>query len=104
MKDDAPERIWLDWPAANKGDPVYDEPPERDTQPGQTEYVRADLPPTLSDALALPEIAALVEAATLVNQSYWYSSDGAVQGMYVLERALSALRAARDEDTPHDYP
>lgn len=40
---DAPERIWLDWPAANKGDVVYDEPPERDTQPGQTEYVRADL-------------------------------------------------------------
>jgi hypothetical protein len=39
----APERIWLDWPGANKGDVVYDEPPERDTQPGQTEYVRADL-------------------------------------------------------------
>ncbi len=39
----APDRIWLDWPAANKGDVVYDEPPERDTQPGQTEYIRADL-------------------------------------------------------------
>lgn len=40
---DAPKRVWLDWPAANRGDVVYDEPPERDTQPGQTEYVRADL-------------------------------------------------------------
>ncbi len=39
----APERIWLDWPDANRGDVVYAEPPERDTQPGQTGYVRADL-------------------------------------------------------------
>jgi len=39
----APERIWLDWPGANKGDPVFDEPPERDTQPGQTQYIRADI-------------------------------------------------------------
>jgi len=39
---DAPERIWLDWPGCNRGEPVFDEPPERDTQPGQTEYVRAD--------------------------------------------------------------
>jgi hypothetical protein len=38
----APERIWLDWPDANRGDAVYDEPPERDTQPGQTEYIRKD--------------------------------------------------------------
>ena len=38
----APKRIWLDWPDANRGDVVYDEPPERDTQPGQTEYVRKD--------------------------------------------------------------
>lgn len=40
---DAPERIWLDWPVANRGEPVYDEPPERDTDAGQTCYVRADL-------------------------------------------------------------
>ncbi len=39
----APERIWLDWPDANRGGIVYNEPPERDTQPGQTEYIRADL-------------------------------------------------------------
>ncbi len=39
----APERIWLDWPDANRGGIVYNEPPERDTQPGQTEYRRADL-------------------------------------------------------------
>ncbi len=41
--DEAPKRIWLDWPDANRGDVVYAEPPERDTQPGQTGYVRADL-------------------------------------------------------------
>jgi glycine/D-amino acid oxidase-like deaminating enzyme len=38
-----PARVWLDWPEANRGDVVYDEPPERATQPGQTEYIRADL-------------------------------------------------------------
>ena len=40
---DMPERIWLDWPGANHGEPIYTEPPERDTQAGQTEYVRADI-------------------------------------------------------------
>lgn len=48
---DAPKRIWLDWPAANKGDPVYDEPPERDTQPGQTEYIRADVARAEAEAM-----------------------------------------------------
>ena len=45
MTDDlkAPERIWLDWPGANKGDPVFDEPPEHYLQAGQTKYVRADV-------------------------------------------------------------
>ena len=38
-----PERIWLDWPGAKHGEPIYTEPPERDTQAGQTEYVRADI-------------------------------------------------------------
>ena len=39
----APERVWLDWPDANRGGIVYAEPPERDTQEGQTAYIRADL-------------------------------------------------------------
>lgn len=38
-----PGRVWLDWPGANRGEIVYDEPPERDTQPGQIGYVRADI-------------------------------------------------------------
>lgn len=38
-----PDRVWLDWPGANRGEIVYDEPPERDTQPCQIGYVRADL-------------------------------------------------------------
>lgn len=48
---EAPQRIWLDWPDANKGDVVYDEPPERPTQPGQTGYVRADLHDTALDEI-----------------------------------------------------
>jgi hypothetical protein len=39
----APDRIWLDWPDANKGAIVYDEPPERNSQPGQIEYILFDL-------------------------------------------------------------
>jgi hypothetical protein len=39
----APERVWLDWPGANKGEPVFDEPPETETQAAQTKYVRADV-------------------------------------------------------------
>ena len=52
---DMPERIWLDWPGAKHGEPIYTEPPERDTQAGQTEYVRADLalPAVQPDAAAL---------------------------------------------------
>lgn len=71
MTDEAPERIWLDWPAANKGDPVYDEPPERDTQPGQTGYRRADAPLPPAEALRLcPELAGLVEQAAR-NAEAW---------------------------------
>jgi hypothetical protein len=55
----APDFIWLDWPDANRGDVVYDEPPERDTQPGQTAYVRRD-PAVLTK---LPEVQALIAAA-----------------------------------------
>jgi len=57
---------------------------------------RADLPPTLSAALAVPEVAALVDAAKVVHQSFWHGSDGVICGMYDLERALAALDAAKD--------
>lgn len=40
---EAPERVWLDWPGANRGEPVYDEPPENENQAGQIGYIRADL-------------------------------------------------------------
>ena len=47
----APDRIWLDWPAANKGEPVFDEPPENEFQAGQVGYVRADIAADLLAAL-----------------------------------------------------
>ena len=68
---EAPERIWLDWPGARHGEPFYTEPPETDTQAGQTEYIRADiacaLPAVQPDAAAIRE-AALREAASVVAQ------------------------------------
>ncbi|MGA0540688.1 hypothetical protein [Neotabrizicola sp. VNH66] len=53
---DMPERIWIDkGPGATwQRTPCFK---------NMTEYRRADLPPTLEQALALPEIAALVEVA-----------------------------------------
>ena len=45
---ESPKRIWLDWPGANKGDPVFDEPPEHDMQAGQTPYILAT-PEALAD-------------------------------------------------------
>jgi hypothetical protein len=37
-----PDRIWLDWPEANRGEPVFDHPPENSFQAAQTCYIRAD--------------------------------------------------------------
>jgi len=50
----APERIWLDWPEANRGEPVFDEPPETWTQAGQTKYILA----TPEALAASPEVQA----------------------------------------------
>lgn len=73
---DAPKRIWLDWPGANRGDPVFDEPPEHDMQAGQTPYI-----------LATPEaLAASPEVAKLI-------ADAEARGM---ERALETMKTAGD--------
>lgn len=53
-----PDKVWLDWPQANRGEPVFDNPPENGFQAGQTCYVRRD-PAVLA---ALPEVKALVAA------------------------------------------
>lgn len=69
----APERIWATTGAA-QGSLGYGQGAtvalhwvgvwsEKHDDMRQVEYRRADLPPTLAEALALPEIAALVEAA-----------------------------------------
>lgn len=87
----APERIWVQWPHVNGAGLAFScqaRPPA-----SRTEYVRADLPPTLSAALAVPQVAAMVEAAKIVHQSFWHESDGVIRGMYDLERALAALAA-----------
>jgi hypothetical protein len=51
----APERIW----AGKHHGTWWQSSPHHQ----MTEYRRADLPPTLSEALAVPEVRALVEAA-----------------------------------------
>jgi hypothetical protein len=39
-----------------------------------------------------PDVAALVEAAEKVRDSYWYSSDGIITGMHDLETALARVK------------
>jgi len=61
-------------------------------------YRRADLPPTLAAALALPEIAALVGAARSAEQQLQrLGSDGAASG---LTAALAALTPPATQETP----
>lgn len=56
---DAPERVWLDWPGANRGELVFDEPPENSWQAAQTRYV-LDAPKAL---LKSPHVQALIDVA-----------------------------------------
>lgn len=83
---DAPARIWLDWPDANRGEAVYDEPPERETQPGQTEYLRADIA-----AAREAELRAEVERLTQANREAAMQSLADLgQAQEALDRALAA--------------
>ncbi len=56
---DAPDQIWIDRNGGNWS------PCSGGTQ--DVEYRRADLPPTLSAAMGLPEVRALADAARSVN-------------------------------------
>ena len=46
-----------------------------------------DMQPTVS-----PDVAALVEAAEKVINSYWHSTDGVITGIYDLEAALARVK------------
>ena len=39
-----------------------------------------------------PDVAALVDAAEKVINSYWYSTDGVITGIYDLEAALARVK------------
>ena len=48
-------------------------------------------PITAQEAARVPEVAALIEAAKKVHNSYWDSSDGVITGMCDLDKALRAI-------------
>ena len=91
----APERIWLDWPDANRGDVVYDEPPERDTQPGQTEYIRADLhDAAIAAARAEGVREGMLKAAEIASA---FASEGKwADGFIMAADIAAAIRAAAE--------
>lgn len=109
---DAPERIWYDG-VFQRARGIRHHAPESEAHP-QIEYRRADLAPTLSAALALPEIAALVEASAglksivegiqgAMEHGTWRAEGSNLRMKDTDEwvtfyNALSALRAAREKE------
>lgn len=86
----APERIWA-WPI-DKGARVttLGGPPDLAVC-----YTRADLPPTLSAALALPEVRALVEASK--GLLFAHDHGNGLEGWHnTRERMRAALRAIEE--------
>lgn len=91
----APERIWA-WPwEVNPKMGQWET--DRSIAGEGAEYVRADLPPTLSAALAVPEVAALVEAARLFAETNQCGpcNEGRMTQNCGLCAALAALGAAK---------
>lgn len=103
-----PDRVWLDWPGANRGEIVYDEPPERDTQPGQIGYVRADLHTALAARVIEQDarIARLKAALALLTDRsaglvHAHHHGSGLEGWYDkvdgVDRAITAARAALED-------
>ena len=93
----APKRIWLDWPDANRGDAVYDEPPERDTQPGQTEYIRKDASDAaIAAARAEGVRAAMERSEEAFMDAVWSALKADANDLRKQQRILRAYRAAAE--------
>ena len=96
---DMPETIWAK-PWNHFHGRWYDE-----SDPDATEYRRADLPPTLAQALKVPEVAAMREALLAVakrpEKMIWGEDHECVSAMYdmeaIAETALAAIEAAMKE-------
>ena len=75
---DAPERIWIDWKAANRMYLAYDEAPEHEDQVCRDAYVRADIHAAI--ATERDALAAKVERARKVKGLVWedWASGGEV--------------------------
>lgn len=82
-----PTRVWV---GTSWWNPLAGYFREEPVAGGLTEYRRADLPPTLADALALPEIAALVEAAIVYKDERMKLDD--TPAFCDLITALSAIK------------
>jgi hypothetical protein len=83
-----PDSIWTEPPDIFDGMGLwYDKP-----HPRLTEYRRADLPPTMAQALALPEIAALVEALRLFVGGHETEYGRIIDLHHALVSALAKVR------------
>lgn len=95
MKNEAPERIWLD-DVERMHAFLSSEDCEGCYGGKGTPYRRADLPPTLAEALAVPEVAALVDAALSVH----LRKTGATREIRTALNGLGAALARIKGDTP----
>lgn len=95
MKGDAPERIWANrtWTPGGFGVLSGTLDLEPSELAAQTEYRRADLPPTLAEAMAVPEVRALVTWAEAM--CVFYHDDNSTH-----MQSLRTIMANLKGDTP----
>ena len=92
---DAPERIWAFYaPHIAEDENGATIVAYETVQHGAAEYVRANMQPTVSPELLATtnDMAALLDAAEKVINSYWHSTDGVITGIYDLEAALARVK------------
>lgn len=103
---DAPERIWAKTYYGKEIAGYWENGPILPNKPENVgvEYIRADLPPTLAQALAVPEVRALVDGARAMRDHLMRWADGGPnataqesEALYLgLDRPLRAIEDARD--------
>jgi hypothetical protein len=115
MKDEAPERIWALIPPASPAmsGGWRDTVPPAHWSADAVEYRRADAPPTLAEAMTVPDVKALVDAAEKiaacvhrpapdVRPNYWHVGAGKHVAFGEAMSLLGAALANMKKETPHD--
>lgn len=94
----APERIWATWQEDFGAVQIGTWADTVRFEPLGVEYARADLPPTLAAALAVPEIAAMVESLEKAKTLFAGMATGGYPEMWPAYNDVTAALAALPAD------